>query len=444
MNDNSNYVRLTEQSVFVVGNAPSLQSSDLELIKHYPWLGMNAAYRYWEITNNYPTYYACLDEIVGISHEEAISDIVAHAPELGIKKLLLRDNLISRHPALGNNPRVENYDLIFKHLPNRVLQLVTTGSHSAIWMAYLGFNQILLLGVDANYQEHVSGSHDMGNKGMTIKGKAINPNYFFEDYQRPGDQYTQPNPIPEVHIGAWRRTFQYLLKTYGTQVKLFNGSSTSMLDIAPFFNIHELFKNQKASLRTTIEDFAKRGHLPSRKLTLKTQNPSFHIGRFIDNAAPFQIGRAYIKPLTLDDLATFLKKRHWKVIGHKPDKFEKLAVFSTLDSLFGFNDEFYDYEIVSAKVTNTSCVKTLANELFKVHDTVLIISQTQNGIQLERFPCKITENCIYVISFKDQRFWIEDFAEMLIDADTILTAKRNWNIILKRIIYRIYAQLCGR
>ncbi len=87
--------------LLVLGNGPSLKGFDLHRAG-MATIGMNAAYRYWHKINFRPTYYACLDLVVGLSHIEAIARMVA---ENRVRRFLLRDNACKQ---IGASPRVIN------------------------------------------------------------------------------------------------------------------------------------------------------------------------------------------------------------------------------------------------------------------------------------------------------------------------------------------------
>ncbi|MFO3797802.1 MAG: hypothetical protein ACK8QZ_11070, partial [Anaerolineales bacterium] len=62
--------------IVVIGNGPSLKDFDLPSIGYRPSIGMNAAYRFWDRVNWYPTHYVCLDDAVVVSHKESIVRLV--------------------------------------------------------------------------------------------------------------------------------------------------------------------------------------------------------------------------------------------------------------------------------------------------------------------------------------------------------------------------------
>jgi hypothetical protein len=165
---------MTTNPVLVLGNGPSLKGFDLPTAG-MATIGMNAAYRYWNTINFRPTYYVCLDLVVGMSHLPAIRDLVE---ENRTRRFLLRDNVCKE---LGDNPRVMNYDELRKEDPFFAIDPVTTGSHSVLFALALGYRLIGIAGVDINYTEILEEARRLeGNELEITTTPASNPNYFFD------------------------------------------------------------------------------------------------------------------------------------------------------------------------------------------------------------------------------------------------------------------------
>ena len=224
----SEKVQADGSTIFVLGNGPSLKGVDLHRLNDFPTIGMNAAYRYWRQIDWRPTYYACLDLVVGMSHKEAIADLIR---EGRIQNFLLRSNLVDALGELGTNPRVIDFDVLRERVSLVNPPAITTGSHSALWAASMGYSQIVLMGIDGRYVEFVSGAEKREGIVLEIVKQAENPNYFFEDYQQPGDRYNIPNPRPDVHAGAWRDAARKLARA---GVPVFNGNPNSEVRVFPF------------------------------------------------------------------------------------------------------------------------------------------------------------------------------------------------------------------
>lgn len=234
----------TERLV-VLGNGPSLAGFDFDQLRGTDAIGMNAAYRHWRRIGWHPRYYACLDLVVGLSHRDEIQNMVANAAELGIDAFLLRDNLIETfEPAVRRSSRVISFDELAE--PGGLLDVspITTGSHAALFGALLGYRKFILLGIDCNYVERIEGAEAReGIELEVVQTPSQNPNYYFPDYQKAGDRYNLPNPVPDLHIECWRSVGTRLEMRGAT---IYNASRTSRLDAFPRCHFSELMTNAAA------------------------------------------------------------------------------------------------------------------------------------------------------------------------------------------------------
>lgn len=214
---------------YVIGNGPSLKGFNFQTLDGQPTFGMNAAYRFWDQWGWYPRYYSCLDLVVGLSHKEAISRLIRKRHHYGIRRFLLRNNLVDALGELGQLDCIDNFDELRKEDPRLFAEPVTTGSHTLAWAAHLGFKNIVLLGIDANYTNFIKAAKNVGGIKLEITSTPQqNPNYFFADYQRTGDQFQIPNEYPDdpTHINAWKPVAKSL---YGKGVFVINANSKSAL-----------------------------------------------------------------------------------------------------------------------------------------------------------------------------------------------------------------------
>lgn len=233
------------QTAFILGNGPSLKGFNLEALSDYCTIGLNAAYRYWQKIDWRPTHYACLDEVVGISHKDAIKNLIL---EGRIQQFLLRENLIQELGELACQENVRNFDAIQPQEALFADPSVTTGSHSALWAGVLGYKTIVILGVDANYVEKVEGSQKGSEDELKIVENRANPNYFFDDYQLVGDTYNIPNPRPDLHVNAWHSAGQ---KLTDADCYVFNGNPQSKVQCFPFIDIQDFLSDEAAIVPAT-------------------------------------------------------------------------------------------------------------------------------------------------------------------------------------------------
>lgn len=227
-------VEADAQTLFVIGNGPSLKAVDLTRLSPYATLGMNAAYRYWRQIDWRPKYYACLDLVVGLSHRDEIAALIR---EGRIEKFILRANLIESLGDVACNRRVINFDVLQRRHPLLQVPAITTGSHSALWGGLEGYSRIVMLGIDARYTEIVSGAARRNGTELEIVSEAQNPNYFFDGYQKPGDRYNVPNPRPDLHVDSWREAARRLS---AAGVEVFNVNPDSAVKCFSFISLDKL------------------------------------------------------------------------------------------------------------------------------------------------------------------------------------------------------------
>ncbi len=229
-------IRADEHTAFVLGNGPSLADVALPALSDYATIGMNAAYRYWREIDWRPRYYACVDTVVGMSHKDEIAELIEEGQ---IERFLLRNNLVEALGRTAQTDRVVNFDAIRGDGTLLDVDPPTTGSHSALWAAEMGYRKVVILGVDAQYKELVDGAQRGDGIELEIVEARDNPNYFFKGYQAPGDKYNVPNPRPDLHVNAWRRASVNLREA---GVDIYNGNVNSgvrclpFIALAPFLN----------------------------------------------------------------------------------------------------------------------------------------------------------------------------------------------------------------
>jgi hypothetical protein len=244
---------LDAETLFVLGNGPSLKDVPLETLTPYPSIGMNAAYRHWQRIDWRPTYYACLDTVVGLSHAEGIRGLITERRSSPIRLFLLRHNLVAALGRDADDPRVIDFEALAAGTPLLQVMPITTGSHAALWGAVLGYRKMVVLGVDGRYQELVKGAVRREGQVLEIAEARENPNYFFDDYQRPGDRYHVPNPSPRLHLGAWDGAAAVLARDGAMVV---NGNPQSAVTAFPFVPIADLLAGAAVEIPARTSDVA--------------------------------------------------------------------------------------------------------------------------------------------------------------------------------------------
>jgi FkbM family methyltransferase len=336
-----------KKRALVLGNGPSLKGFDFKRLDNFDVFGMNAAYRYWDKIGWYPQYYSCLDLVVGVSHRNEIIRLIEKSEEYGIQAFLLRDNLIKQIGLVRNRERVINFDLIQSGSELLSAPTITTGSHTAAWAAYFGYKEIYLLGVDCNYVELIDGvRRGQGTELILESAPENNPNYFFNDYQQPGDHYNIPNPDRDIHLESWREVAERL---QNTDIKVLNSNLLSKVDAFDYCDIEDLLEsdNVRISSRETVffRNFILANQLvgsDTRKAILSINNPFPAELKLFENNG-FEVYRSsglttfeekghinYLQIYSFETAIETLRGLPW--VGHNPAVVECLYMSDDKDS----------------------------------------------------------------------------------------------------------------
>lgn len=244
----------------IIGNGPSLRGFDFDRLSGIETLGMNAAFRYWDRIDWRPTHYACLDDALIDTHKEDIRRLI---DEGRIRTFFLSGRILEFQPDLAGHSNVRFLDTYVpywhetrgsKYGLERVdspafrtawPNLLTTGAYSLRYAAELGYTQLVLMGIDLDYQPLPEAAETEGLRLVVTETPQENPNYFFDDYQRAGDEFHVPNPEShdqELHVAA----FEAVRDDFESQnlgVELINTNPASRLNIdgvLPFASLRRL------------------------------------------------------------------------------------------------------------------------------------------------------------------------------------------------------------
>tara|TARA_R110002110_G_scaffold357670_1_gene567049 strand:- start:18282 stop:20141 length:1860 start_codon:yes stop_codon:yes gene_type:complete len=241
-------------SLVVLGNGPSLRGFDFARLSGVDTLGMNAAYRHWDRIDWRPTHYACLDDALIDTHRSEILRLIA---EGRIRSFFLSGHMLDLEPGLADHPNVQFLDEFVPYWFRKRGQghgltfidseafrterdaLITTGAYSVRYGAWLGYDRIVLLGIDLTYQMLSQAEQVDDLRLVMTETPASNPNYFFDDYQQRGDAFQVPNPevhAQELHVAAFEAVRDDFLSEQ-VPVSLINANRDSRLNteaILPF------------------------------------------------------------------------------------------------------------------------------------------------------------------------------------------------------------------
>lgn len=210
-----------------MGNGPSLRNVDFKDLDVCDTFGLNGAYRGYEKIGWYPTYHGSFDELSLENYEQDFVDLIESG---NIQRHFYRKNI-------SNNPRFQYINMhrygvqkTINRSPEDFKSFTDTGNSGTNACSIgicLGYKRILLVGVDVNYVERIQESFEVRPGWLGIKKQPEkNPNYWFDDYQRPGDIYNLPR-VDQFLKPTWRN-FAVEAKNLG--VTILNCSPISELD----------------------------------------------------------------------------------------------------------------------------------------------------------------------------------------------------------------------
>lgn len=263
----------------VIGNGPSLKGFDFSRLKGVDTLGMNAAYRYWDQIDWYPTIYTCMDDKVTQTHHQQIKRLI---DEGRIKHFFLTRFMLDFYPELKDDARIFFLEQLNEHHKYQAAKYglnfigspyfkssapakITTGSCAVRFGCFLGYTSIAIIGVDLEYQEISTGVSRRDGIGLEITQKITNnPNYFFDGYQDAGDSFNLPNPahLGDLHFDVFKiladdqRSFFWPVSFYNAnrKSKLFQKDVFQYKELDDFLEQLDAFQAAQPAIERCIED----------------------------------------------------------------------------------------------------------------------------------------------------------------------------------------------
>ena len=141
-----------ERSLFLLANGASMANIAFNKFEKMDWVGMNADFEYWEMSNVYPDYYICLNKDISESHKESIYNLINNRHRHNIKLFFLRKAFLHFYRELEKIPEILFFDDYFS-TPyfDGVTQGMTADCIASLFGAMMGYKIIFLLGIDLNH-----------------------------------------------------------------------------------------------------------------------------------------------------------------------------------------------------------------------------------------------------------------------------------------------------
>lgn len=186
------------QRCFIIGNGPSLKQTDLSKLKDEYTFGMNRIYLMFPELGFTTTYFASINDLV---IEQFAEDIAA----LPIPKFL----------AWHSNRHFQRLpeDMVFLHttytgpqfaydMTRRVWEGATVTNVALQLAFYMGFEQVILIGVDHNFTSK-------GDANKTVVSTGDDPNHFDPRYFSKGFRWQLPDlDTSEIGYALARDAYQ--------------------------------------------------------------------------------------------------------------------------------------------------------------------------------------------------------------------------------------------
>lgn len=229
---------------FVLGNGPSLTTSDMELLRNEVTFAANKIYLAFDQTSWRPTYYSVEDLLVAKNCREEIlavdvtTKIFAHhmLPYFGRQP----NHIYARWlPPMDNKSP-------FREFSTDLTKGICWGStitYSMIQMAvFMGFREIYILGLDHSYIEP-----DTKENGALVHSGEVN--HFHPEYRKKGERWHYPVLDRLEHSYAYAKTACDKLG-----VSIYNASRFSKLEIFPKVSLDDVMGITPAETCNKTED----------------------------------------------------------------------------------------------------------------------------------------------------------------------------------------------
>jgi len=207
---------MSKKTLVLMGNGPSLKDIDFNMLNDVDTFGLNSAYRAYRRMDWWPTYHGCFDYRVTDHHQEEFLKLIEDSPIqkcFYIRKLLDTENFqFVNLQQFGATNKFNNSIEDFTNFHDNG----NSGANASSAAVCMGYEKIILVGVDCNYVEFIDGCERDGPGLKMERTPDKNPNYWFDDYQQKGDEYNVPRGT-DFHLPTWN-LFAYRAAHAGIEV----------------------------------------------------------------------------------------------------------------------------------------------------------------------------------------------------------------------------------
>lgn len=222
---------------FLIGNGPSLDAGDLDLLKHEISFGCNMVYKIFEQTEWRPTYYCAIDSLYAKNISESMADELKDVEALfTVRTSYTKLKKVPERMMFINNVFSENNYKVRGNILAYCKTKATVMTLMAELAFYMGFEEIYLLGVD-NSDTHGANAHFyQSNTEKLIANQDIN-----RIRKRMLKKNVTQDDIAEHTMNRCNSVYEELKKFADVHgIKIYNATRGGNLEIFPRRNLEDI------------------------------------------------------------------------------------------------------------------------------------------------------------------------------------------------------------
>jgi FkbM family methyltransferase len=240
---------------FIIGNGPSLKHTDLSLLRDEVTFAMNGFFLKMPDLDWAPTYYVVEDHLVAEDRADEINALYGPTKlfPAHLRYVLEPDDktIFFEHRKRVSFPL--GFDFSFKADAHTYAGGTVTFTCMQL-AAYLGFDEIYLVGVDASYE--IPNDAKLGGDARVkeLDMMSDDPNHFHPDYFGKGKRWHEPNV--DIMLGAYEEA-QQACDARG--IKIVNATVGGKLEVFPRTDYAQLFSGKARLPRILLIDMTRIG-----------------------------------------------------------------------------------------------------------------------------------------------------------------------------------------
>jgi glycosyltransferase involved in cell wall biosynthesis len=242
---------------FIIGNGPSLNYTDLELLREEVTFGVNGIFLKTQENGWQPTFYVVEDHLVAEDRSQNINSFTGIIKLFPIYLAYCLDE--GENTIFFNHRPRKSYPNGFDFSTDASLCTYTgcTVTFTCMQLAYyLGFKNIYLIGVDADYRIPSDVKVTQEYQTETLDMESDDVNHFHPDYFGKGYRWHDPQ------VGKMKEAYTEARAVCNrTKVNIYNATRGGKLEVFPRVDYYTLFDLTAVYPRLLIIDFTKIGSI---------------------------------------------------------------------------------------------------------------------------------------------------------------------------------------